>query len=384
MKQRLLGATLLAGLTGPALATGYNTIAIDNSAGSVGSLSITQDDSASNNTNTVSGNGSPSGTKLPVSGPWSTIAINQQNGGNTLKGSVKSAGSSTAASLTANYTGTTGSAGNVHTLNVGGTTAPLNPAVTVYAKNNGATANAITDTIDGASLSYNLGLLGTANSMTNTVSATTGGVTLTEGDSAYGIASSYGIHGDSNAIANTLTSGAGTVSVAIMVNGNSNSLLNTVTTTGGNISLTQGGSGYGINGDSNMITNTIGQSDHVGSFAQTLLVSGSNNTITNTVDSAGDKVVNQSLTAASSNNTINTTVSGGGTQTANLTLTNSSYLDYAITATASNTFADVTVTNVVGTGNAPAIVRVYQSTPNASLTTSSTGAAPGYTVTFRQ
>jgi len=153
----------------------------------------------------VSGDGASGAgaARLPISGPWSTIVINQTGSGNVLRtaagGTITSKAGSTSASLTANYT-TTAAGGNVHSLTIGKTTTPLNPSVVIFVKNNGASDNTVTDTLDGASLSYNLGLLGTGNAVTNTVSAATGGITLTQGNSAYGVAGGYGIAGDSNTV----------------------------------------------------------------------------------------------------------------------------------------------------------------------------------------
>lgn len=189
MKKFMLGTTVMVGLASPVFAATLNSIAIDDTAGQVGTLSIIQDDSAGNSTNTVSGDGTSGAgaPQLPISGPWSTIAITQTGKGNTLKGAITS---SSTGSVTANYT-TTSTGANVHSLTIGQVTAPAAPSVTIFVKNNGTSGNAITDTLDGATLTHNLGLLGKANSLTNNVSAGAGGITLTEGGSAYGIASSY-------------------------------------------------------------------------------------------------------------------------------------------------------------------------------------------------
>jgi hypothetical protein len=364
MKKLLLGATVLAGLGVPAYAASLNTIAIDatgnGSNSAVQSLSINQDDTAASNT--VSGNGrsGTSATQMPVRGTWNSIAINQTGGKNTLQGAIKtSSGTGSTASLAASYL-TTGTGANTHTLNIGGTTAPANPSVTVYMKNNGAGANAVTDTLDGATLTYNLGLQGTGNSVTNNIAAGVGGITLTQGGSAYGVASNYGVNGNNNAIDNELASAGGNVTGSLMVSGGGNSITNTVTTTGGVVSLTQGGSGYGITGGNNTVTNTIGQSDPVDSFTHHLAVNGSGNTLTTTVDSAGDKVVDLSLLSSSSNNAVSTTMGGGGAQTANLSMAGSSYVDYAMTSAANGSYADVTLNSVTGVSGTPAVVRLEQ------------------------
>jgi hypothetical protein len=374
MKKLLLGTTILVGLAGPVFAASLNTIAIDatgnggNSA--VQSLSIIQDDITS--TNTVSGNGSSSSsaTQLPVRGTWNSISISQAGGNNTLKGAIKTSTSlSSTASLNANYV-TTSTGANTHSLTIGGTAAPANPSVTIFVKNNGSAANTVTDTLDGASLSYDLGLQGTGNTVTNNVSAGVGGITLTQGGSTYGISSNYGIAGDGNTVSNALSSAGGTVFAALMVNGDTNSVTNTVTTSGGAITLTQGGAGYGITGGGNSVTNTIGQSVAVNSFTQHLAVNGSGNTIVSTVDSAGAKVVDLSLLASSSNNTVNTSVTGGGAQTANLSTSGSSYVDYGLTSAANGSYANVSLNSVTGVSGTPAVVRVEQTlnAPGATAT----------------
>jgi hypothetical protein len=181
MKKLLIGTTIIMGLAAPAFAASNNSISIDignSTSGTATLLAIVQDDA--NASNVVSGNGANPGSAFPVDGPWNSIAINQTGPANILKGGIKSATGSTTASLNANYAAT-GTGGNTHSLSIGGTTAPVNPTVTIYAKNNGATVNTITDTLNGSALSYQLGLLGTGNTVTNNVT-TTGSVTLNEGD----------------------------------------------------------------------------------------------------------------------------------------------------------------------------------------------------------
>jgi hypothetical protein len=382
MRTLLFGTTVMVGLAGPVGAATLNSIAIDDGSGSVAALAIIQDDSS--NTNTVSGDGASGAgsARLPISGPWNSIVINQIGAGNVLQtsagGTIKSKAASTAASLTANYT-TTSTGGNIHSLSIGKTTAPLDPSVVVFVKNNGASDNTVTDTLDGASLSYNLGLQGTGNALTNTVSAATGGITLTQGNSAYGVSGGYGIAGNSNTIVNTLTSTGGTVLASLMVNGNGNSLTNTVTTTGGAITLVQGGGGNGITGSSNIITNTIGGDTAVTSFEQTLAINGSGNTVVNTVDSAGDKVVDL-LMSASSNNTIHTTVSGGGLQTASLVTSGSSYLNYSLTSAANNSYANIGLTGVSGVIATPAVVTVEQTSGASNATAILNVTGTGFTM----
>src|ERR1700746_1298273 len=123
MKSILLGATILMGLAAPGLAD-INDIPIDASSngGKVTTLAITQDDS--HLANQVSGNAGGA-TPFPVAGPWDTGSINQKGGSNKLYGSVKATSGSTAASLTASYTG----GNNTHSLTIGNTAAPANPVV---------------------------------------------------------------------------------------------------------------------------------------------------------------------------------------------------------------------------------------------------------------
>jgi hypothetical protein len=366
MKKILLGTTLLVGLGGQAFAQATNnSITIDDTSGHVGALSIAQDDGSVNtgaNTNTVSGDGVSNSTNgFPVLGKWSTITINQTGGLNILKGTIKSTSGSTTAALNANYDSSAGTAGNVHSLTIG-SGAAINPHVTVYAANTGSTTNNITDSINTTgTLTYNLGLSGTGETVGNSVSAGSGNVALNEGSGGYGLNSSTkGISGDGNTLANTLVSAGGAVTANLMMNGASNSLTNTVTTTGGVITLTQGGTGYGITGDGNGVTNLVGSVTPVNSFTNLLTVNGSGNTISNTVDGVGDYTVTQSLASSSSNNTITTSVTGAGTVGTTLTMTGSSYVDYSLTAAADDAIVNVALSDVTGSSGTHAIVTVEQ------------------------
>lgn len=220
LKSALLAATAVIALTGAAEAQ-VNSIAIGvNGGGTVKTLAINQDDV--NLGNVVSANPNGSGS-LPVRGPWNSISTNQAGGANSFNGALTSGAGSTTASLNAGYTG----GRNAHTLSIGGTTAPVNPTVTISAHNTGGGANTIVDTLNGTSLNYNLSLSGTGNSLTNSVAAT-GAVALgqtitgsnnTVGNTVSGVASfdhTLGLSGSGNVIANTAnTGGAKTISQSI-------------------------------------------------------------------------------------------------------------------------------------------------------------------------
>src|SRR6478752_1537577 len=106
-----------------------NVLNIDISGtGTVKTLRIRQD--ATNPTNVISANGTAGGAGLQVRGPWNTLSITQLGATNTLAGAITS-GASTTAALSLTYgPGVTGG-NNHHSLTIGGTTAPVNPSVTV-------------------------------------------------------------------------------------------------------------------------------------------------------------------------------------------------------------------------------------------------------------
>jgi hypothetical protein len=379
MKRLLIGTSLLAGLACPAFATNYNTLAIDatgnGSDSGVSSLAITQSAGTSGNTVSQSGGFGAGAAQLPIRGTWQNIAINQTGNKNTLKGGIKATLGSTTASLTAGYS-TSSTGANVHTLTIGGTTAPANPAVAVNVSNDGSTDNTIADTLDGSGLNYHLTLAGHGNSVTNTVSTgASGSVTLDLGST-----SDYGITGNGNTVANTLTStgGSGNVSHALLITGDSNSVTNTVTATG-DITVTQGGTGYGIVGSGNTVTNTIGGVTPVTSFSHQLTLSGDDNSVTNTADGVGATTINQHL-AGSSNNTVVTNMSGGGAQTSNLTADGSTYLDYGMTSAAANSYANIAVSGVSGSSGTPAVVRVEQTSAADNATANLTVNGNSYTM----
>jgi hypothetical protein len=353
MKSILLGATVLMGLSSPGWAAALNDIRIDaTTAGSVKTLSITQDDAhLANQVSATSGGG----TALPVVGPWTTIGINQQGGNNKLYGALNAdptSGTAGDATLTASYTG----GKNTHSLTIGNTKAPVNPTVQIAVANNGGGTNVITDTLNGGSLTYNLALSGTGNTVTNTVSAT--------GPSAA-------------------------------------------------ITLNQGGGGYGITGDNNTVSNTV---HGVASFTHNLTLAGNSNTITNTVSNGGDKTITQSVTG--DGNTISMTLDAAGSQDAALTVDSGSKVTYTLLASAVGGAQNINLSNVFGAASSAAVinvtqtaaadgatanlmvfgggytmgatlaggvgVNVYQNSPGAYLSATTTANANGYTVNIAQ
>lgn len=303
--------TLAAG--GEALAANTLKINASGAGNSVNSLAITQD--PTNPSNVISANGLPGGTALLIHGPWSSVSINQQGGGNVLKGAFTDA--TTGGSLTLNYGSAAAGGNTTHSLTIGGTTAPVAPTVTVNVVNTapGTTANTITDVLDGTGLTYNLTVNGTNNAITNTVASTSGAASLTET-----------FTGDANTVVNTLAA-SGAISVTEDVTGSNNAITNTIS-------------------GATTITGTI-----------TLL--SDNNTVTNTSSGAGDKTFSVNLPAANGN-TISNAFTGTGVQTSNLTVTGTgSKVDYGLTSSGPSV-ANVTLSNVIGAATAAAKVRVNQ------------------------
>lgn len=298
MKSGPLGATVLIGLSGPGWAANLNDIRIDaTTAGSVKTLSITQDDAnLANQVSATSGGGSA----LPVKGPWKTISIDQQGGTSKFYGSVKAGGGSTNATLNASYAG----GGNSHGLAIGATTAPTDPTVTIAVTNNGVGTNTITDTLDGSALTYNLTLTGTGNTLTNSVGAT------------------------------------------------------------GAVTLNQGGGGYGITGDGNTISNTVAG---VASFTHNLTIAGSNNIITNLASNGGNKTITQDITG--DGNSVAITLDAAGNQTAALTVGSASLVDYTLHSSGAGSAANINLSNVVGAGGTtPAVINIIQTAAAAGAT----------------
>jgi hypothetical protein len=348
MKTYLLGATVLIGLAAPAWATSLNNIRIDavSNGGAAKTLQITQDDVNLNNQ--VSGN-SAGTTSFAAAGTWHSVNINQQGGNNKLYGSIKAGGASSTSSLTASYTG----GNNTHSLTIGGTTAPVNPTVAITVNNTGAETNTITDTLDGTSLSYNLALTGTGNTLTNAVAAT-GAIALNQGGG------SYGVTGNDNTISNTV-SGVASFTHNLTLTGNSNSITNAASG-GGDKTITES-----IASDNNTVSVSL-----TGSGTQSAAL---------TSDS-GSKL-DFILTAAAANSAANiilSNVSGAASAPAVIRVTQTALADGA-TANLSVSGGTYTMGTTL-TGGAGAIVT--QNSPGAYLNASVAAAANGYTVNITQ
>src|SRR5712691_4798949 len=351
LKSILLAATAAIALTGAAAAANPNSIAIDVSGtGSTSTLAITQDDAnLANSVSNLAGNG-----PLPVRGPWSTVSIDQQGGNNALRGSLQANTGSTTASLSASYAG----GNNTHTLNVGGTAAPTNPRLTINVTNNGAGTNTISDTLNGTAVTYGLTILGTSNSLTNSVAAS-GAVALNQT-----------ITGSNNTVGNTV-SGVASFTHNLALTGSGNTIANTAsgggaktigqTIVGSNNSVTVGLTGTGTQ-SSTLTTDSWTKA----AFTET---SAANNTaavvgLSNVIGAAGAAakvVVNQ--TTLADNATANVNVAGGaftmGTIPGSLV---------------SHGFA----------GSPNPGVYVYQNSPSATLNAVVTAGANGYSAKFFQ
>jgi len=351
LKSTLLAASAVIALTGAAGAAGVNTIGIDSGAGSTNTLAIIQDDA---NLNNIVGNGVGTGS-LAIVGPWDNVSIDQQGGNNAFKGtSLKANAASTTASLTANYSG----GKNTHTLNVGAATAPTNPSLTINVTNNGAGTNTITDTLNGTALTYGLTILGTSNSLTNSVAAsgaialnqTITGSTNTVGNTVSGVASftnTLALTGSGNTIANT-ASGGGAKTIGQTIVGSNNSVTVGLTGTGTQSSTLTTDSGTKVD------------------FTQT---SAANNTaavvgLSNVIGAGGTAakvVVNQ--TTLADNATANVNVAGG-------------------TFTMGTISGSLVSHGFSGSPNPG--VYVYQNSPSATLNAVVTAGANGYTAKFFQ
>ena len=247
MKKVLLGATVLMGLSMPAMAqvvpVTNNEIAIEADAasvvgastgGSVASLSIVQDDANPNNRIAAVEAPTASGiSQMQVAGPWNSITITQTGGGhggsNILYGAQATDSSSGTASILANYTAT-GTGNNVHSLTVGANAAPKDPTIVVNVTNTGNLDNTITDSLDGgattggsisttglwngtatqaAGMDYALTIYGKGNTVTNTV-ANGSTVYLHENIQSDGNAVSVGLSGTGTQVATLAIDGANT------------------------------------------------------------------------------------------------------------------------------------------------------------------------------
>src|SRR5216683_3246939 len=350
LKAVLLAASAVIALTGAAGAAGVNTIGIDSGAGTTNTLAITQDDA---NLANIVGNGVGTGS-LAIVGPWNTVSIDQQGGNNAFKGtSLKANAASTTASLSATYAG----GKNTHTLNMGATTAPTNPSLTINVTNNGAGTNTMTDTLNGTAVTYGLTILGTGNSLTNSVAAS-GAVALnqtitgsnnTVGNTVSGVASfthNLALTGSGNTIANT-ASGGGAKTIGQTIVGSNNAVSVGLTGTGTQSSSLTTGSGTLVD------------------FAQASAADNSAATVglSNVIGAAGAAAkVMLTQTALADNATANLTVSGG---VSTMGLLMGSLRGIALPA------------------NNPGVY-VYQNSPGATVNAVVTAGANGFTAKFIQ
>jgi hypothetical protein len=296
----LMATVTMMMMVGPAAAVDINSIAIDASGtGKITTLSIDQDAGGLLG-NTVTN--LDSSAALLVRGGWDTISITQSGAGNVLQGAFKATAGSTTSSLIASYSG-----GNTHTLSIGQTTAPANPQVTIDVTNNGlgTTPNTISDTLDGSALTYTLTLLGTDNSLTNSVSAT-GDITLNQT-----------ITGDSNTVSNSV-SNATSFTQALSVVGSNNIVTNTSDGIGDktiNVSLASNGNTVSNDFTGGTGTQFSDLTANAGSVLDFALVATGNNTsatlaLNNVVGAGGiPAVVRVNQTGDST--TANVTVNGG-------------------------------------------------------------------------
>ena len=87
------------------------------------------------------------------------------------------------------------------------------------------------------------------------------------------------------------------LSYNLALTGTGNSVTNTVAATGA-ITLNQGGGSYGITGNNNTVSNSV---SGVTSFTHDLTLTGNGNTITNTAIDGGDKTITQAITGDGNN-----------------------------------------------------------------------------------
>lgn len=306
--RRILAGTALAALAAtPSLAA--NVLRIDISGtGTVRTLTITQD--ATHASNVLTANGQAGGAQLPVRGAWNEFIVNQQGAGNIVQGAVTSTGGSTTASLNLAYGAAAAGGANQHTLSIGQTTAPANPDIDVSILNTepadvGA-ENVVVDTLDGASLDYDLTINGSTTHVTNTIAA----------------------------------SGA----VAVNLN-----------LTGGTLA-----------GGGNTVTNTISAAT---SASVTVAVDSDDNTVTNTSNGAGAKTFSVNLVGAADGNTVvNDFTGGSGAQSSTLTLTGAtSRVNFDLASSSAGSSSAITLSNFVGAGGAAGNVTVDQTGAGVTL-----------------
>ena len=273
MKSLLLGATVMMGLSFPSWAAHLNEIRIDaTSAGSVKTLSITQDDA--NVDNQVSGTAG-GGSALPVKVPGTGSPLIRQVAPTSSTARSRPPAVRPPRTWMRPYTG----GGNTHSLDIGAVQAPTDPTVQISVHNSGGGSNTITDSLDGAALTYSLTVTGTDNAISNSVSAT-GAITLNQGGGGYGVT------GSRNSVTNNV-SGVAAFTHNLTIAGSDNTVLNTVS-----------------NGGNKTITENIGSSG---------------NTVTMTLDAAGNQ---DAALTVNSGSMVNSPLSSGGGAAANIILSN--------------------------------------------------------------
>jgi len=294
----------------------------------VNSLSITQDTSLTSNT--ISGNGLSSGaTTLPIAGPWTSISLLQYGGNDVFSGSVKAATGSTTSALSATLgvapgsgTGNGTEGYNSESLTIGATSAPVNPQITVSLANTAGTPGAgnknsstdIFNVSNSGTLNYTLAVTGNSNTLANTDSAA-GNATVTETLST----------ASSNNVNNILTTQSATTGTVLyyqlqITGATSNTVSNNVTA---NYSIAIGQT---LTGGSNSITDRVGQTTVPGSYSETTQISGSGNTLNNTVNNGSSETLQAYI--GSSNNSITNVMDGTGSLSTSLTTTGTTKDNY--------------------------------------------------------
>jgi hypothetical protein len=292
-----LAAALL--IAHPRAALAGNAIFIDmGNDGAANALSIVQDSSTGNNSNTVNG---PSGGTAPltVKGAWQTLSINQGGGHNTLSAAVATSATTPGAnSFSAAYAG----GSNTQTTTIGATTPPA-AVIATFAVTNTTTAttpNTISETLDTSA-------------------------TLTDGATIYGT---------NNSLTNTVAAGR-----AITLN----------TTIG------DGGANGAANG--NLVVNTA--SGLTGAYSATVTISGdggtlgTSNAVQNTATGAGDRLFSVTLSGSSATSVYNALNGGAGTvqQSSAVTADSTTHAQYAVQSAATGTSSvNATLSGVAGGG----------------------------------
>jgi len=170
-----------------------------------------------------------------------------------------------------------------------------------------------------------------------------------------------------NTITDTLDGSALTYNLALT--GTGNTLTNSVSATGP-VTLNQG-----ITGNNNTIGNTV---SGVASFTHTLTLAGSGNTIANNASNGGAKTITQAITGAG--NTVSMTLDAAGSQSSALTVDSASTVNYTLLASAVGGAQVINLSNVVGAASAPAVINVTQTAAATGATANLTVAGGTYTM----